>query len=50
MWDTFQPLRASTLWAKHDNPDYALSWNGKIPTFSHGLSLLEAATLIGRSA
>ena len=27
MWDTFRPLRLTTLWREHDNPDYAFSWN-----------------------
>jgi homogentisate 1,2-dioxygenase len=27
MWDTFKPLRLSTLWRDHDKPEYALSWN-----------------------
>jgi homogentisate 1,2-dioxygenase len=27
MWDTFRPLRLTTLWQAHDKPEYALSWN-----------------------
>ena len=27
MWDTFRPLRLTTLWPDHDNPEYAYSWN-----------------------
>jgi homogentisate 1,2-dioxygenase len=27
MWDTFRPLRLTTLWRDHDKPEYALSWN-----------------------
>jgi homogentisate 1,2-dioxygenase len=27
MWDTFRPLRLSTLWSEVDKPDYAYSWN-----------------------
>jgi homogentisate 1,2-dioxygenase len=27
MWDTFRPLRLSTLWQHVDRPDYAYSWN-----------------------
>jgi homogentisate 1,2-dioxygenase len=27
MWDTFRPLRLTSLWQEHDNPDYAYSWN-----------------------
>jgi homogentisate 1,2-dioxygenase len=27
MWDTFRPLRLSTLWAEVDRPEYAYSWN-----------------------
>jgi homogentisate 1,2-dioxygenase len=27
MWDTFRPLRLTTLWRETDNPGYAYSWN-----------------------
>jgi homogentisate 1,2-dioxygenase len=27
MWDTFRPLRLTTLWKAHDDPEYAYSWN-----------------------
>jgi hypothetical protein len=27
MWDTFRPLRLSTLWRDVDDPSYAYSWN-----------------------
>jgi homogentisate 1,2-dioxygenase len=27
MWDTFRPLRLTTLWQGVDNPAYAYSWN-----------------------
>jgi homogentisate 1,2-dioxygenase len=27
MWDTFRPLRLTTLWRDHDDPSYAYSWN-----------------------
>jgi homogentisate 1,2-dioxygenase len=27
MWDTFKPLRLSTLWREIDDPSYAYSWN-----------------------
>jgi homogentisate 1,2-dioxygenase len=27
MWDTFNPLRLTTLWRAHDKPEYAFSWN-----------------------
>ncbi len=27
MWDTFRPLKLSSLWAEIDQPEYALSWN-----------------------
>jgi homogentisate 1,2-dioxygenase len=27
MWDTFKPLRLTTLWRDHDIPGYAYSWN-----------------------
>src|SRR5919202_982181 len=27
MWDTFRPLRLTTLWRAVDNPAYAYSWN-----------------------
>ena len=35
MWDTFRPLRLSTLWSEVDKPEYAYSWNpdrsGEVP-------------------
>jgi homogentisate 1,2-dioxygenase len=27
MWDTFRPLRLTSLWREIDKPEYALSWN-----------------------
>ncbi len=27
MWDTFRPLRLTSLWREHDKPEYAYSWN-----------------------
>ena len=27
MWDTFRPLRLTTLWRAHDDPIYAYSWS-----------------------
>jgi homogentisate 1,2-dioxygenase len=27
MWDTFRPLRLTTLWQANDKPEYAYSWN-----------------------
>jgi hypothetical protein len=27
MWDTFRPLRLTTLWHEHEDPGYAYSWN-----------------------
>jgi len=27
MWDTFRPLRLSTVWQRVDRPEYAYSWN-----------------------
>jgi homogentisate 1,2-dioxygenase len=27
MWDTFRPLRLTTLWQEVDKPEYAFSWN-----------------------
>jgi len=27
MWDTFRPLRLTTLWRDHDDASYAYSWN-----------------------
>jgi homogentisate 1,2-dioxygenase len=27
MWDTFRPLRLTSLWREHDDPEYAYSWN-----------------------
>ncbi|MBI5105501.1 MAG: homogentisate 1,2-dioxygenase [Solirubrobacterales bacterium] len=36
MWDTFRPLRLTTLWRDVDKPEYAYSWNpdksGAIPS------------------
>ena len=36
MWDTFRPLRLSTLWSEVDKPEYAYSWNpdrsGEVPS------------------
>jgi homogentisate 1,2-dioxygenase len=30
MWDTFRPLRLTTLWQANDRPEYAYSWNPDI--------------------
>ena len=27
MWDTFRPLRLTSLWSANDRPEYAYSWN-----------------------
>ena len=27
MWDTFRPLRLTSLWREVDKPEYAYSWN-----------------------
>ncbi len=27
MWDTFRPLRLTTVWQANDRPEYAFSWN-----------------------
>ena len=46
MWDTFKPLRLTTLWRDHDKPEYALSWNpdrapvGAWPDVRGGTALL----------
>jgi homogentisate 1,2-dioxygenase len=52
MWDTFRPLRLTTLWQAHDKPGYALSWNpDKDPAAagSNGASA-ESAAVTGPSA
>jgi homogentisate 1,2-dioxygenase len=37
MWDTFRPLRLTTVWREHDKPEYAYSWNPE-KTFGSGPS------------
>ena len=52
MWDTFRPLRLTTLWQAHDKPEYALSWNpdkSPAPASSNGASA-ESAAVTGPSA
>jgi homogentisate 1,2-dioxygenase len=52
MWDTFRPLRLTTLWQAHDKPGYALSWNpdkDPAPAGANGASA-ESATVTGPSA
>jgi homogentisate 1,2-dioxygenase len=38
MWDTFRPLRLTSLWEANDKPEYAYSWNpdlaGGVPELS----------------
>jgi homogentisate 1,2-dioxygenase len=38
MWDTFRPLRLTSAWRQHDNPEYAYSWNPdwQAPTRANG--------------
>ena len=44
MWDTFRPLRLTSLWRDIDKPEYALSWNpDKAPR--GGLRMFEEAQL-----
>jgi homogentisate 1,2-dioxygenase len=51
MWDTFRPLRLTTLWQAHDKPGYALSWNpDKDPAPAGAGSSAESATVTGPSA
>jgi homogentisate 1,2-dioxygenase len=50
MWDTFRPLRLTTLWQQHDNPDYAYSWNEDIATSTEAVSPDGAAIVTGPSA
>jgi homogentisate 1,2-dioxygenase len=52
MWDTFRPLRLTTLWQAHDKPEYALSWNpdrSPAPASSNGASA-DSAAVTGPSA
>jgi homogentisate 1,2-dioxygenase len=30
MWDTFRPLKLTSLWRAHDKPEYAYSWNPEV--------------------
>src|SRR3954453_3975062 len=52
MWDTFRPLRLSTLWRDIDDPSYAYSWNpdraGEAPAANGGAP--HEATVTGPSA
>jgi homogentisate 1,2-dioxygenase len=45
MWDTFRPLRLTTLWRETDNPDYAYSWNeDKAPAAGGGVATQQTVT------
>ena len=56
MWDTFRPLRLSTLWREVDDPSYAYSWNPDRagepePTAANGTNgAARGATVTGPSA
>jgi len=56
MWDTFRPLRLSTLWRDIDDPSYAYSWNpdraeaGATPSAGNGAAAPQEATVTGPSA
>jgi homogentisate 1,2-dioxygenase len=56
MWDTFRPLRLSTLWRDIDDPSYAYSWNpdraeaGAKPSAGNGAAAPKEATVTGPSA
>jgi homogentisate 1,2-dioxygenase len=52
MWDTFRPLRLTTLWKAHDKPEYAYSWNpdkSPAPASANGASS-DSAAVTGPSA
>jgi homogentisate 1,2-dioxygenase len=44
MWDTFRPLRLTTLWREHDKPEYAYSWNPDVAEAKASSQTDEAAT------
>lgn len=44
MWDTFRPLRLTSLWREHDNPEYAYSWNPDVAGADAGVREAEPAT------
>jgi len=52
MWDTFRPLRLSTLWRDVDDPSYAYSWNPDRAQADAGASgaASRGATVTGPSA
>jgi homogentisate 1,2-dioxygenase len=53
MWDTFRPLRLTTLWRDHDKPEYAFSWNSDREPASastNGSASDGAVTVTGPSA
>jgi homogentisate 1,2-dioxygenase len=51
MWDTFRPLRLTTLWREHDNPEYAYSWNpDRTSVPSNGSTPGTTTTVTGPSA
>jgi len=52
MWDTFRPLRLTTLWQANDKPEYAYSWNpdkSPVAASSDGASA-DSAAVTGPSA
>ncbi len=50
MWDTFRPLRLTTLWRDHDNPEYAYSWNPDRHAAPGNGRLASGTTVTGPSA
>lgn len=53
MWDTFRPLKLTTLWREVDNPSYAYSWNedkDPSPAQSNGSGPSDSVTVTGPSA
>ena len=54
MWDTFRPLRLTTLWRDVDNPAYAYSWNedktGSVEASGNGAGPTDGVTITGPSA
>jgi homogentisate 1,2-dioxygenase len=54
MWDTFRPLKLTTLWRDVDNPSYAYSWNedktGAVDASGNGAGPATDVTITGPSA
>ncbi|TMM00589.1 MAG: homogentisate 1,2-dioxygenase [Actinobacteria bacterium] len=44
MWDTFRPLRLTSLWREHDKPQYAYSWNPDLAGAEGAARAAEAPT------